>query len=248
MDEISVTFAKLAGLSKVLNDRLAGGGRLFDPISVTDYFERYNKLAHQLVNYLPELYGDLTIGNPPEPNKSAHNNGRGYFGIGEMLTLRRDIDYIIEVRANSRIGEKTSFREEKTHIFISHGRSTEWYKLQAFVERDLEYKTIELAQQPNIGRTVLQKLDEESNKCFAAIIAMTGDDLIQDGEVRARENVMHEIGFFQGKMGLSNIVLLHEEGVNIPSNIHGLVYVPFPKGTIEATFGALQREIKVISA
>jgi predicted nucleotide-binding protein len=42
--------------------------------------------------------------------------------------------------------------------------------------------------------------------------------------------------------------LLHEEGVNIPSNIHGLVYIPFPKETIEATFGALTRELKVIMA
>ena len=75
---------------------------------------------------------------------------------------------------------------------------------------------------------------------------MTGDDMAADGEIRARENVMHEIGFFQGKYGLSNVVLLHEAGVNIPSNIHGLVYISFPKDTIEATFGELMRELKVI--
>jgi predicted nucleotide-binding protein len=75
---------------------------------------------------------------------------------------------------------------------------------------------------------------------------MTGDDILENGEIRARENVLHEIGFFQGKLGLDKIVLLHEEAVNIPSNIHGLVYIPFPKDMVEATYGALQRELKVI--
>ncbi len=77
-----------------------------------------------------------------------------------------------------------------------------------------------------------------------AVIVMTGDDDIGAGAPRARENVMHEIGFFQGKYGLERVCLLYEEGTNIPSNIHGLVYIPFPKGYINATFGALQRELQ----
>jgi predicted nucleotide-binding protein len=72
---------------------------------------------------------------------------------------------------------------------------------------------------------------------------MTGDDDLDVGAPRARENVMHEIGFFQGKYGLERVCLLYEEGTNIPSNIHGLIYLPFLKGYVNATFGALQREL-----
>jgi len=72
---------------------------------------------------------------------------------------------------------------------------------------------------------------------------MTGDDDLGVGAPRARENVMQEIGFFQGKYGFERVSLLYEEGTNIPSNIHGLVYLPFPKGYVNATFGALQREL-----
>src|ERR1700761_5843753 len=36
---------------------------------------------------------------------------------------------------------------------------------------------------------------------------------------RVRENVMHEIGFFQGSYGRTFVVLLHEEGVNVPTNL-----------------------------
>jgi predicted nucleotide-binding protein len=63
---------------------------------------------------------------------------------------------------------------------------------------------------------------------------------------RVRENVMHEIGFFQGRYGRKAVILLHEEGVNIPSNLGGVAYVPFPRGRIEAGFHVLQRELRTI--
>lgn len=73
---------------------------------------------------------------------------------------------------------------------------------------------------------------------------MTGDDRVGD-DVRARENVIHEIGFFQGRYGLDRVCLLYEHGVNIPSNMHGLGYVPFPAGLVKAGFAELRREIEV---
>ena len=102
--------------------------------------------------------------------------------------------------------------------------------------------TLELAQEPNRGRTVLQKLARNRIGAYAVVV-MTSDDNAQDGALLARENVMHEIGYFQGKFGLANVCLLHEEGVNIPSNIHGLVYIPFPKDMVRAAFSALGREL-----
>ena len=78
------------------------------------------------------------------------------------------------------------------------------------------------------------------------MIVMTGDDIANAGEPRVRENVMHEIGFFQGRYGRKAVILLHEDGVNIPTNLSGLVYVAFPKGNIEAGFHVLQRELKAI--
>ncbi len=245
MDEVSVIFAKLAGLQKNLKDRI-GNHRFFDPINTEEYFVNYAKWRDKLKELLPKLYGDLTIRTESIVTESFTNDSRGYIDQRHLMALLRDIDYIFEVRANSRIGEKTLESMKKEFIFVTHGRSVEWFKIQSYLERDLGLKTIELAQQPNQGRAILQKLDEESNKCYAAVIVMTGDDAVGQNEVRARENVMHEIGFFQGKLGLSDVILLHEEGVNLPSNIHGLVYIPFPKGYVEATLGAIHRELKVI--
>jgi len=61
------------------------------------------------------------------------------------------------------------------------------------------------------------------------VVVMTGDDVAED-EVRARENVVHEIGYFQDRYGRGRVCLLHEDGVNIPSNLSGVAYCSFPKG------------------
>jgi predicted nucleotide-binding protein len=76
---------------------------------------------------------------------------------------------------------------------------------------------------------------------------MTADDVANEDESgRVRENVMHEIGFFQGRYGRTGAVLMHEDGVNIPTNLSGVAYIPFPNGSIKAGFHVLQRELNAI--
>lgn len=140
--------------------------------------------------------------------------------------------------------KNTSIAPRPRKVFISHGQKEDWRKVQEYIEKVEEIPTMELAQQANRGRTIFQKLIDESDQCSFAVIVMTGDDLTVDEQVRARENVIHEIGYFQGKYGPDRVCLLHEAGVNIPSNIHGLVYIPFPKDGIEAALGGLTRELK----
>jgi predicted nucleotide-binding protein len=132
-------------------------------------------------------------------------------------------------------------------VFISHGRSQHWRAVQDYIENDIGLETMELAQEANRGLTVIEKLFDRASHCDSAVIVMTGDDMAPDGP-RVRENVMHEIGLFQGKYGRQRVVLLHEEGVSIPTNLSGVVYIPFPKQGIEAGFYVLQRELKVMYA
>lgn len=131
-------------------------------------------------------------------------------------------------------------------VFISHGRYSDWRLIQEYIEKVLHMSTLELAQEANKGMIILQKLIEESGNCNYAVIIMTGDDISTDDEVRARENVMHEIGYFQGRYGYDRVCILHESGVNIPSDLHGIVYIPFLKGGIEASQGTLTRELQNI--
>lgn len=243
MNTESILLAKVAALTKNFNGIQFGRGRCFGQI-VIPLFPRYISTIKELKELKPELYADIPDLEIPKPD-GISADGPLYSKL-QVDPFVNNLEYILELNSNVRIGEKHKEETKGKRIFISHGSSKEWYKIQVYIERDLSIPTLELAQEPNLGRTVLQKLTEESNKCCIAIIVMTGDDKSSNGEIRARENVMHEIGFFQGKYGLGNVVLLHEEDVNIPSNVHGLVYIGFPKDTAEATLGALTRELKVL--
>lgn len=216
----------------------------YEATMALEYLTRYSKLYDELKALFPHLYGDLPARAIPEnPKVDGEGKIAGHIAGHYLKTVLDDINYILEVRANSKIGQVID--ELPRRVFISHGRCHDWLKVQAYILKDVHIDTLELAQEANRGRTVLQKLNEEAAKCLYAVIVMTGEDEAGEGErPRARENVMHEIGFFQGKYGLENVCLLYEEGTNIPSNIHGLVYIPYPKGYVDATFGALRRELE----
>jgi predicted nucleotide-binding protein len=244
MDSITLPLAKLGAILKIVQPLIQDvRARYLDPEVVVQYFESANRQFDSLRLARPDLFGDLPAREVPKSSGTTDFSGRGYIERGPVQQLMRDIEYVFEVRASSEPRVDAAKRREQ-RVFISHGRSNDWREVQAFLDKDVGVGTLELAQEPNRGRTVLQKLVEEANRCTYAVVVMTGDDVGPNGEARARENVMHEIGFFQGTYGLQNVTLLHEEGTNIPSNIHGLVYIPYPKGTISAALATLARELR----
>ena len=52
--------------------------------------------------------------------------------------------------------------------------------------------------------------------------------------MHARENVIHEAGLFQGRLGFRRAIVLLEEGCAEFSNIKGLGQIRFTKGKIKA--------------
>jgi predicted nucleotide-binding protein len=65
-----------------------------------------------------------------------------------------------------------------------------------------------------------------------------------DGQLRARQNVIHEAGLFQGRVGFKKVILLMQDNVEGFSNVAGLQYIPFSGQEIEQTFYELQRVLK----
>jgi predicted nucleotide-binding protein len=246
MNEIIAAFAKLSGVQTAVHRLLkASEYEVFDHDEVDKYFGQANRQFAVLSGLMPLIYEDF-LGVSSIPKRISGTDR--YFLRTQLEDLSRTIEQAFDIRANSELSQPKAVEPERIaseqRIFITHGRANDWRELQSFIERDVGIKTLELAQQPNLGRTVLEKLSVESSKCTSAVIVMTGDDTDASGIVRARENVLHEIGYCQAKFGLSAVCLLHEEGTNIPSNIHGLVYIPFTKDVINMTFGPLLRELK----
>ncbi|MEJ2045688.1 MAG: nucleotide-binding protein [Reinekea sp.] len=134
--------------------------------------------------------------------------------------------------------------KEEFKVFLSHGQSRVWEDVARYIEKELDIEVIELSESVNKGRTVIQKLDEESDECKFAIIIQTAEDKMASGSMRTRQNVVHEIGFFQGKFGLHNVLFLKENGVEEFSNIEGIVYEPFNKDSISSTYHRIDKEIE----
>lgn len=130
-------------------------------------------------------------------------------------------------------------------IFIVHGHDDEAKETVArFVEK-LGGKAIILHEQPNGGRTIIEKFEHHANVAFA-IVLLTPDDLggksAKALKQRARQNVVFELGFFFAKLGRNRVCALHKEDVEIPSDIQGVIYTPMDKAGAWRT--ALARELK----
>jgi len=120
-------------------------------------------------------------------------------------------------------------------VFITHGHNEiAKLKIKDFLSTRLGHDVMILGEQPGRqGLTIIEALEKFSEGCEFAAILLTGDDMTRDGGRRARQNVIHEVGFFQGRLGRSKVVLIVEKGVEIPSNLSGLFYLEYEKDVKE---------------
>jgi predicted nucleotide-binding protein len=133
----------------------------------------------------------------------------------------------------------------KENVFVSHGHDElAKLKVKDFLSSQLGKAPIILSEQASKGLTVVEKLEAVSSRCCFAIILLTKDDATRDGGMRARQNVIHEVGFFQGKYGRERVLLLCERGVEIFSNISGIIRVDYESGHIEEVFEVLRVELE----
>jgi hypothetical protein len=119
-------------------------------------------------------------------------------------------------------------------IFVVHG-SKEGIKEQVvrFLGQLLPEQTpvLVLHEQPNRGRTLIEKFEQTAQEAKYAIVLLTADDEgkavgAPDFELRGRQNVVFELGFFFGKLDRARVAVLYEDSVARPSDIDGLVYIP----------------------
>ncbi len=153
--------------------------------------------------------------------------------------LKEKIDFLeavieqfppIDVQShNTKIGPSSSNK-----IFIVHGHND---ALKYEIAHSLQSAGLDvtiLHEQPNKGRTVLEKFSEHAAEAGFAVVLLTADDIgrVKDAEStvvwenpRARQNVVFELGFFFGLLGRGGVCAVYETGVELPSDLHGLAYV-----------------------
>ena len=113
-------------------------------------------------------------------------------------------------------------------IFIVHGHDGELKEAVARILEKQDINPIILSEQANTGLTIIEKFEKNSD-VGCAICLFTADDIgraeaATDDKPRARQNVVFEAGYFIGKLGRDRIIILSDNGIEIPSDLAGVVY------------------------
>ncbi len=133
-------------------------------------------------------------------------------------------------------------------VFVVHGHNKAATEETARFLEKLNLDVTILHEKPSEGRTVIEKFEGHSDVQFAVVL-MTGDDRggtestpYKAQKLRARQNVILELGFFLGRLGRKHVCALYQQGVEIPSDYAGVVFVALDaSGAWRLT---LAREIK----
>jgi hypothetical protein len=113
-------------------------------------------------------------------------------------------------------------------VFIVHGHDEAvLYKVARVIEQ-LSLDPIILHEQADRGRTIIEKFEVNSEVGFA-IVLLTPDDSGKaknedEYSLRARQNVILELGYFMGKIGRDRVCALKLDNVEIPSDIFGVIW------------------------
>ena len=132
----------------------------------------------------------------------------------------------------------------KPKVFIVHGHDELRYRYQlAHFLNQKGLESIILHEQPSGGRTIIEKLEKSSADVGYAFILITPDDHCNGQSLRARQNVILELGFFWGILGRGRVCCLTKGEVELPSDMHGIVYIRFNQN-IEEVYYEIENELK----
>jgi CheY-like chemotaxis protein len=138
-------------------------------------------------------------------------------------------------------------------VFIVHGHDDVMkLALKNYVQNVLHFpEPIILHEQPSLGRTIIEKFEDESRAVQVVFVLMTPDDKMSisaDSNIakrRTRQNVIFELGYFLGRLRRRSgrVLLLHKGPLELPSDINGIVYIDISNG-IESAGEEIRRELR----
>lgn len=195
----------------------------------------FNKQIHFVYSGAPQPLGAMV--------QSLHQDIEIYLQRLESLLERTEL-----FTEDPSVMPPTNSTTSGDAVFIVHGHGRFEHEVARVVD-DAGAEPIILQEQIHGGSaTLIEKLEREAQKCGYAIVIYTGDDVGKAqnsaGELtlRARENVVLELGYFIGKLGRDLVTVLHDPKVQFPSDFMGVGYYPLDEGG--AWKVQIQRELR----
>ena len=153
--------------------------------------------------------------------------------VNMFETMLEEIDLDAAGQGDSGM-ESLPFKSNR--VFVVHGHDAGMRDSVARILNNLGLESIVPHEQPDRGRTIIEKFYDYSEVEFAVVL-LSPDDMGYTSEAspdtaqpRARQNVILELGFFLGKLGRENVVALHKGNVEIPSDFSGVLFTPYVSG------------------
>ncbi len=154
-----------------------------------------------------------------------------------LKSMLEEIEEYWEDKDRVPSSSRTQRREQPSpkEIFVIHGRNNEAKETVARFLQNLGLTPVILHEQPNQGRTIIEKFERHAQVGFAVAL-LTPDDVgaLKNEEKnlkpRARQNVVFELGYFLGRLGRERVCALTKGNVELPSNYDGVVYISLDDG------------------
>lgn len=150
-------------------------------------------------------------------------NLQGIFNKIELIPSTPDIVSFMEKESKQNV--------LTNKVFIVHGHDSNTRNEAELLMKQLGLDPVVLFKKVNEGDTIIEKLLRESKDAAFAIVLYTKCDegkAVEEADLkpRARQNVVFEHGLMCGLLGRKRVVALVEEGVEIPGDLSGVVYIP----------------------
>jgi len=171
------------------------------------------------------------------PADERYYNETWLSGKNEMLNLFNTMLEELKLFGVSPKAENVKKADVKflNRVFIVHGHDEAMKQAVARTLERIGLEPIILHEKPSEGRTIIEKFTDYSNVSFAVVL-LSPDDMAhpkdqppKDAKLRARQNVIFELGFFIGKLGRNRVLVLYQEEKNfeMPSDYSGVLYTPY---------------------
>lgn len=202
--------------------------------SIEDTLERYfgvNTTAANRYEAAQELHYHqmVWVSGMPEPNYQAHtktNIKAAKALLGQAINaLKADLEDL----GPSLLAPvmKASSSAGSSRVFLVHGHDEAVRETVARFLEKLGLQVIILHEQANSGRTIIEKIEHNSDVGMAVVL-LTPDDVGSKAggqvEPRVRQNVLLELGYFIGALGRDKVCALRSGKVEIPTDFAGVVW------------------------
>lgn len=242
VEQDSKFFASIISYVKRLKDIIGDPNKSFSKAELNLLTK---KIEEFYANYRPDLVGFYI---PPAQTSNSDSTVKE---INKVVTKIINLDddsfeslFASKIASRSSIEQRTRKTSSHQYIFIGHGRSKLWARLKIFLEDELGLKTITYESESRTGESIVPILDNLLEQATFAILILTAEDKTASGSKRARQNVVHEAGLFQGRLGFKKAVILRQDGLDDFTNVAGLQHIGFSGEQIEQSFYEVQRVLK----